>query len=123
MHSTQLLLAPKPACCWECCADAAVCFVRGRPAGWRTQDVGATGLAFCLAPPGYELVDGSAAISKCPIGAYKEGWNRNPCLPVSCRAAELFVGRALRQHAVVPPLLTPPCWCFCCLAVWRRPHH
>lgn len=53
------------------------------PNGWRTKDVGATGVAMCLAPPGFELVEGNATISECDIGWYKFDWNRNPCLPVS----------------------------------------
>jgi hypothetical protein len=51
--------------------------------GWKTKEDGATGPALCLAPPGYQLVSGQSAISKCPVGSYKGDWNRNPCVEVS----------------------------------------
>lgn len=31
----------------------------------------------CLAPPGWELVDGAENITECQIGWYKADWNRN----------------------------------------------
>lgn len=52
-------------------------------AGWRTKDIGTKGLSDCLAPPGYELIPGFAAISECSIGFFKSDWNRRPCEPVS----------------------------------------
>jgi hypothetical protein len=36
-----------------------------------------------MAPPGYELREGAEWISECEIGFFKEGWNKNPCIPVS----------------------------------------
>jgi hypothetical protein len=51
--------------------------------GWKTKEDGATGPALCLAPPGFQLVAGAAAITKCPVGSYKADWNRNNCLAVS----------------------------------------
>lgn len=53
------------------------------PNGWKTKLPGADGEALCLAPPGYELKAGAAAISECEPGAYKADWNRNNCTVVS----------------------------------------
>jgi hypothetical protein len=69
--------------------EAAVNSCTACPHGWRTKETGATGLALCLAPPGYERV-GEADISPCDVGFYKADWNRNPCVAVSqtgCGAA------------------------------------
>jgi hypothetical protein len=52
------------------------------PYGWRTQQEGADGLGACLAPPGFELKPGAAAITECDIGFYKPGFNRNNCTKV-----------------------------------------
>jgi hypothetical protein len=52
-------------------------------AGYQTRMEGAGGNAECMAPPGFELKDGAEWISECEIGFYKEGWNKNPCIPVS----------------------------------------
>jgi hypothetical protein len=38
----------------------------------------AAGTAMCLAPPGWELVEGAEAITECQNGWYKADWNRNP---------------------------------------------
>jgi hypothetical protein len=54
--------------------------------GWRTKETGATGLALCLAPPGYELKAGDTNISPCLAGWYKADWNRNNCTKVRCLA-------------------------------------
>lgn len=51
-------------------------------AGMRTQLPGATGVAQCLAPPGYELMADAAEITECAIGYYKQDWNRNNCTAV-----------------------------------------
>ncbi|KAF6264075.1 hypothetical protein COO60DRAFT_270687 [Scenedesmus sp. NREL 46B-D3] len=53
------------------------------PFGLKTENVGSEGVAMCLAPPGWELRDweGATTITPCPKGWYKEGWNKNPCLP------------------------------------------
>jgi hypothetical protein len=48
-----------------------------------TKETGATGVALCLAPPGYELKDGATTITACAAGSYKADWNRNPCVAVS----------------------------------------
>jgi hypothetical protein len=53
------------------------------PNGWKTEDTAATGVALCLAPPGFELVPGNAEITACLAGWYKGEWNRNRCIPVS----------------------------------------
>jgi hypothetical protein len=55
------------------------------PNGWKTEEGGATGEMLCLAPSGFELAEGAANISACAVGFCKEGWNRNPCVPVSCQ--------------------------------------
>mgnify|MGYP001809915491 CR=1 FL=1 len=59
------------------------------PNGWKTKETGATGVAVCLAPPGFELVDGATNISACAAGSYKADWNRNPCVSVSCLVVAL----------------------------------
>ncbi|WIA08977.1 hypothetical protein OEZ85_008391 [Tetradesmus obliquus] len=50
------------------------------PNGWKTKETGATGVALCLAPPGYELKENATQITLCPTGSYKADWNRNPCV-------------------------------------------
>ena len=59
------------------------------PNGWKTKETGATGVAVCLAPPGFELVDGATNITACAAGSYKADWNRNPCVAVSCLVVAL----------------------------------
>jgi hypothetical protein len=60
------------------------------PNGWKTQETGASGLALCLAPPGYELLPGNAEITPCPVNSYKTEWNRNVCIQVgSCDSTAL----------------------------------
>jgi hypothetical protein len=54
--------------------------------GWKTKDTGATGVALCLAPPGYELKESATDITPCEVGSFKADWNRNPCTPVSWAA-------------------------------------
>jgi hypothetical protein len=51
--------------------------------GYQTRVEGAGGNAECMAPPGYELKEGAEWVSECEVGTYKEGWNKNPCIPVS----------------------------------------
>ena len=63
--------------------EAAVTACTACPYGWKTKETGATGLALCLAPPGYELLEGAQTISACPAGSYKPDWNRNLCTEVS----------------------------------------
>jgi hypothetical protein len=53
------------------------------PNGLTTRNVGADGIALCLAPPGVELLPGADNVTDCPVGSYKEGWNLNPCTSVS----------------------------------------
>ncbi|WIA12314.1 hypothetical protein OEZ85_012370 [Tetradesmus obliquus] len=60
--------------------EAAVNECTACPHNWRTKDLGSTGVAMCLAPPGWELVDGAENITECQIGWYKADWNRNLCL-------------------------------------------
>jgi hypothetical protein len=57
------------------------------PYGWKTQDTAATGLALCLAPPGYELLPGNDEITPCPANSYKTEWNKNRCIQVRCKLA------------------------------------
>jgi hypothetical protein len=64
--------------------EAAVTQCTACPNGWKTKETGATGVALCLAPPGYELKDGATSITACAAGSYKADWNRNPCVAVSC---------------------------------------
>lgn len=52
------------------------------PNGWKTKDVGADGQSLCLAPPGFELLDGATDITECASGYYKADWNRNACTKV-----------------------------------------
>ncbi|KAF8059701.1 hypothetical protein HT031_005109 [Scenedesmus sp. PABB004] len=81
-------------------AEAEVTACTGCPRGMMTQDVGATGLAVCLIPPGMELVtDGN--ITECAAGWYKDGWNRNNC--TSCGAGLTSpVGAVARESCLVP---------------------
>eukprot|EP00882_Tetradesmus_deserticola_P003863 GHRQ01004087.1.p1 GENE.GHRQ01004087.1~~GHRQ01004087.1.p1 ORF type:complete len:520 (+),score=107.65 GHRQ01004087.1:1239-2798(+) len=53
------------------------------PFGLKTESTGTQGVALCLAPPGWELREweGATTITPCQKGWYKEGWNKNPCLP------------------------------------------
>jgi hypothetical protein len=53
------------------------------PNGLTTQSIGADGVAFCLAPPGVQLLPGAENVTECPRGSYKEGWNTNLCVSVS----------------------------------------
>jgi hypothetical protein len=63
--------------------EAAVTSCTDCPNGWKTKETGATGVALCLAPPGYELKDGASTITACAAGSYKADWNRNLCVAVS----------------------------------------
>jgi hypothetical protein len=63
--------------------EAAVTQCAACPNGWKTKETGATGVALCLAPPGYELLDGATTITPCPANSYKADWNRNSCVAVS----------------------------------------
>jgi hypothetical protein len=75
--------------------EATVTACTACPNGWKTKETGATGVALCLAPPGFELKDGATSITACEKGSYKADWNRNPCVPVSCLAC----WRCVRQVA------------------------
>jgi hypothetical protein len=59
------------------------------PNGWKTKETGATGVALCLAPPGYELKDSAQAITPCLANWYKADWNRNLCVEVSWLANDV----------------------------------
>eukprot|EP00775_Hariotina_reticulata_P012417 gene12417-12553_t len=60
--------------------------------GYLTRDIGTTGPAQCLAPPGFELKLNATNITKCELHYYKTGWNRNPCLPCGPNLITLFEG-------------------------------
>jgi hypothetical protein len=82
--------------------EAAVTSCTACPNGWKTKETGASGVALCLAPPGFELKENAATISACAAGSYKADWNRNPCVAVSCSACcVLFI--------VVAQCLSAPC--------------
>jgi hypothetical protein len=68
--------------------EAAVTSCTECPNGWKTKETGATGVALCLAPPGFELIEGNPTITPCPEGSYKADWNRNPCTVVSVTAGK-----------------------------------
>ncbi|WIA42282.1 hypothetical protein OEZ86_008296 [Tetradesmus obliquus] len=53
------------------------------PFGLKTETTGSEGVAMCLAPPGWELREweGALTITPCRLGWYKDGWNKNPCVP------------------------------------------
>jgi hypothetical protein len=70
--------------------EAAVNNCTACPNGWKTKETGATGVALCLAPPGYELKDGATTITACAAGSYKADWNRNACVAVSGLVAHSF---------------------------------
>lgn len=72
------------------------------PTGLRTLDEGADGLALCLAPPGYELKEGAESISECEPGYYKEGWNRNPCVPCGEGLITASPGAVSKDACLVP---------------------
>jgi hypothetical protein len=63
--------------------EAAVTSCTACPNGWKTKETGASGVALCLAPPGFELKDGASTITACAAGSYKADWNRNLCVAVS----------------------------------------
>jgi hypothetical protein len=71
--------------------EAAVTSCTACPNGWKTKETGATGVALCLVPPGYELKENAAEITVCDVGSYKADWNRNPCTPVSWAATSSAV--------------------------------
>ncbi|KAF6261334.1 hypothetical protein COO60DRAFT_1699888 [Scenedesmus sp. NREL 46B-D3] len=98
--------------------EAAVNACTPCPFGWRTKDVGATGTAMCLAPPGWELVDGAEFITECQNGWYKADWNRNPCLPCGAGLITPSNGTVSMYACLVPagygivsysPLVAQPC--------------
>lgn len=73
------------------------------PNAWRTRDVGATGPALCLAPPGYELREGASAITECDVGFWKDGWNRAPCVACGTNLDTEGTGAVSRDACRVPP--------------------
>jgi hypothetical protein len=96
--------------------EAAVTSCTACPNGWKTKETGATGVALCLAPPGFELKENAATISACAAGSYKADWNRNPCVAVSCDAcctAAWFIERSTELaygSTVQKPTTQHNCW-------------
>ncbi|KAF6264065.1 hypothetical protein COO60DRAFT_1663488 [Scenedesmus sp. NREL 46B-D3] len=98
--------------------EAAVTSCTACPYGWRTKETGATGLALCLAPPGYELLEGAPTISACPEGSYKPDWNRNLCTECGTGVITLESGSVSKDACLVPagwgltslsPMVAEPC--------------
>ncbi|KAF8061892.1 Svep1 [Scenedesmus sp. PABB004] len=88
------------------------------PSGLRTLDEASTGVALCLMPPGMELAANATVITECAIGFYKEGWNRNPCVPCGAGVVTAETGSVGRDACLVPagwglasyfPLTAKPC--------------
>lgn len=95
MHNCATVAQPAALCITPfspallcCCCCPSPCFPSP---GWRTKDTGATGLALCLAPPGWELKENADNITECAAGSYKADWNRNPCQAVSAAAVRVGV--------------------------------
>jgi hypothetical protein len=80
--------------------EAAVTACTPCPNGWKTKETGATGLALCMAPPGYELMESATEITACAKGSYKADWNRNPCVPVSWADGSCSSRAAAVMHAM-----------------------
>ncbi|WIA42320.1 hypothetical protein OEZ86_008334 [Tetradesmus obliquus] len=72
------------------------------PNGWKTKETGATGVAVCLAPPGFELVDGATIITACAAGSYKADWNRNPCVACGTGLITKEAGSVSKDACLVP---------------------
>jgi hypothetical protein len=67
-----------------------------------TRDLGATGPADCLAPPGWAQPSPSADIAECPRNYYKEGWNRNVCVACGTNVVTSDVGSSSKDDCLVP---------------------
>jgi hypothetical protein len=67
-----------------------------------TRDLGATGPADCLAPPGWAQPSPSADIAECPRNYYKEGWNRNVCVACGTNVVTSDVGSSSKDDCRVP---------------------
>uniref|UniRef100_A0A383V609 Tyrosine-protein kinase ephrin type A/B receptor-like domain-containing protein n=1 Tax=Tetradesmus obliquus TaxID=3088 RepID=A0A383V609_TETOB len=72
------------------------------PNEWRTKETGATGVALCLAPPGWQQVAEGANITECPAGSYKADWNRNPCVACGTGLITLSTGSVSKDACLVP---------------------
>eukprot|EP00775_Hariotina_reticulata_P006225 gene6225-6462_t len=70
--------------------------------GMLTRDLGATGPAECLAPPGWAQPSSSADIAECAINYYKEGWNRNPCDQCGTSVVTSSAGSTSKADCLVP---------------------
>ncbi|KAF6264077.1 hypothetical protein COO60DRAFT_1634747 [Scenedesmus sp. NREL 46B-D3] len=88
------------------------------PNGYKTQDTAATGVSLCLAPPGYELLPEADAITACPVGSYKEDWNRNACIQCGTGVITAAEGSDSKDACLVPagwgltslyPMVAEPC--------------
>eukprot|EP00775_Hariotina_reticulata_P003962 gene3962-4215_t len=73
-----------------------------RAPGWLTKDTGASGVAQCLAPPGWELLPNASTITECAIGFYKSDWNRNPCVGCGPGLITADIGSVGRDACMVP---------------------
>ncbi|KAF6251142.1 hypothetical protein COO60DRAFT_1677280 [Scenedesmus sp. NREL 46B-D3] len=98
--------------------EAAVTACTPCPFGWKTKETGATGLALCLAPPGFELLGNAASISACPAGSYKADWNRNLCVECGSGVITAAEGSVSKDACLVPagwgltslsPMVAEPC--------------
>eukprot|EP00775_Hariotina_reticulata_P003830 gene3830-4087_t len=72
------------------------------PFGMLTRDLGATGPADCLAPPGWGQSSPSANIAECLVNHYKAGWNRNMCAACGTNVVTTSVGSTSKGDCLVP---------------------
>ncbi|KAF8055660.1 Scube1 [Scenedesmus sp. PABB004] len=99
--SSSTSAAPCPADSYND-AEADITSCTPCPNGWRTKDDTATGAALCMAPPGWELLDGASAITECAVGSYKADWNRNPCVACGTGLITADTGAVSKDACLVP---------------------
>ncbi len=100
--------------------EAAVTECKPCPHGWKTKEKGATGVALCLAPPGFELVGTGEndTITECAEDWYKADWNRNACVKCGTGIITAATGSVSKDACLVPagyglvslnPMVAEPC--------------